>query len=71
MRREVYLGHVAHSISLWLACALSLSQVVCNTVTLAMDYYMIPDSTVNILSILNVVFSSVFLAEMVLKLVGE
>ncbi len=39
--------------------------------TLAMDYYMIPDSTVNILSILNVVFSSVFLAEMVLKLVGE
>jgi hypothetical protein len=45
--------------------------VVCNTVTLAMDYYMIPDSLVDILSILNVVFSSVFLTEMVLKLVGE
>ncbi len=39
--------------------------------TLAMDYYMIPDSLVDILSILNVVFSSVFLTEMVLKLVGE
>lgn len=36
-----------------------------------MDYYMIPDSLVNILSILNVIFSSIFLGEMVLKLVGE
>ena len=36
-----------------------------------MDYYMIPDSLVDILSILNVVFSSVFLTEMVLKLIGE
>jgi hypothetical protein len=48
----------------------SLLQVVCNTVTLAMDYYMIPDSTVAILSQLNVIFSSIFLGEMVLKLTG-
>ena len=62
--------HVGSFVWLYLAFCCSW-QVVCNTVTLAMDYYMIPDSLVNILSILNVIFSSIFLGEMVLKLVGE
>ena len=50
----------------WLIVAV----VIGNTVTLSMDYYGIPQSTVYKLTLANIVFSTVFGAEMVLKNLG-
>ena len=47
-----------------------IAVVVGNTVTLSMDYYGIPQSTVYKLTLANIVFSTVFGAEMVLKNLG-
>ncbi len=47
-----------------------ISVIVGNTITLSMDYYNMPESVSDGLTIANVVFSVVFLGEMVLKLAG-
>ncbi len=50
--------------------AAGILQVVCNTVTLAMDHYGISDVMSGPLDKLNVAFSSIFLVEMVVKIIG-
>ncbi len=47
-----------------------IAVIVGNTLTLSMDYYNMPDDLIANLAIANIVFSTVFLAEMVLKLTG-
>ena len=45
--------------------------IIANTVTLSVDYYGIPQSTVEVLNIANVIFSTLFAGEMLIKLFGE
>ena len=51
--------------------ALIVLVIVANTITLSIDYYGIPASTVSQLGIANIIFSTIFGVEMVLKLVGR
>ena len=47
-----------------------IAVIIANTATLSVDYYGIPPSVQNGLAIANIVFSTLFGAEMALKLIG-
>ena len=48
-----------------------IAVIVANTITLAMDYQGISEQQIEHLAIANIVFSSIFALEMILKLIGE
>ena len=55
--------------STWLTSVI-IAVIVANTVTLSMDYYGISSDVSHRLDIANIVFSTIFGAEMLIKLVG-